>query len=117
MTAAVGRIRTTSTFRALSRPDGRGSAPGLSVAYLSERREGEPPVRIGFAVSKRFGNAVERNRIRRRLRAAAQVSGANLRPGAYVVRPEPTSAALPFEVLRASLEQAAGAAASRAAAR
>jgi len=40
------------------------------------------PVRVGFTVSRRVGNAVVRNRVRRRLRAAAEeimpeFSGAN----------------------------------------
>lgn len=31
-----------------------------------------PPVRVGFTVSRKVGNAVKRNRARRRLRAVAQ---------------------------------------------
>lgn len=31
-----------------------------------------PPVRVGFTVSRRVGDAVVRNRVRRRLRAAAE---------------------------------------------
>lgn len=31
-----------------------------------------PPVRVGFTVSRKVGNAVKRNRARRRLRTAAQ---------------------------------------------
>lgn len=44
-------------------------------------------MRVGFTVSKRVGNAVERNRVRRRLRAAAdRVLPASGKPGRdYVV--------------------------------
>lgn len=31
-----------------------------------------PPVRVGFTVSRKVGNAVVRNRVRRRLRAAVE---------------------------------------------
>src|SRR3546814_18546092 len=46
-------------------------APGL---ILQSRRRDDPegPVRVGFTASRRVGNAVGRNRARRRLRAAVQ---------------------------------------------
>ena len=36
-----------------------------------------PGLRLGFTVTKKVGHATERNRIKRRLRAAAQEAGAN----------------------------------------
>ena len=44
---------------------------GLAVQALSRGDEG--PVRIGFTVTKKDGNAVVRNRTRRRLREAARL--------------------------------------------
>jgi ribonuclease P protein component len=45
------------------------------------RRDGAPP-RIGFTVTKKLGTAVERNRIRRRLREAVRISVQDrLKPG------------------------------------
>jgi ribonuclease P protein component len=48
----------------------------MTVFYL--RREGEPGgsnLRIGFTVGKVLGGAVQRNRMKRRLREAVRLSG------------------------------------------
>ncbi|MGA8953613.1 MAG: ribonuclease P protein component [Xanthobacteraceae bacterium] len=45
-------------------------------------RESSHPVRVGFTVSRQVGNAVERNRVRRRLREMVRLAPtATLRPG------------------------------------
>ena len=44
--------------------------PGLVLQAL--RRDDSGPARLGFTVTKKVGNAVIRNRTRRRLRAAAR---------------------------------------------
>ena len=71
--------------------------------------EGVAGVRVGFTCSKKVGNAVARNRAKRRLRAAARaVLPGHGRPGwDYVLigRPEAT-AARPFESLCADLADA-----------
>ena len=60
----------------------------------------EPP-RVAYAVGRKAGGAVARNRVRRRLRAATRAHSAELEPGrAYLVGvvgspiPAPTYAAL-----------------------
>jgi ribonuclease P protein component len=51
------------------------------VLQVRDRRE-DGPVRIGFTVSKKVGNAVERNRVRRRLREVVKLTPAeNMHPG------------------------------------
>lgn len=49
--------------------------PGVVLQAL--RRQDEGPVRLGFTVTKKVGNAVLRNRTRRRLREAARLVLAN----------------------------------------
>jgi ribonuclease P protein component len=46
--------------------------PGLVLQAL--KRGDTDPVRVGFTVTKRVGNAVVRNRVRRRLREAARLT-------------------------------------------
>lgn len=49
----------------------RVAAPGM-VAQLLDRGD-EAPVRLGITATKKLGNAVVRNRVRRRLREAARL--------------------------------------------
>jgi ribonuclease P protein component len=81
------------------------AAPFLLQAL--DRRDNRSP-RVGFTVTKKTGNAVERNRIRRRLRVAARsvISRAGRDGFDYVLvarRPALTS---PFEAMLAELERA-----------
>ncbi len=45
--------------------------PGF-VLLVHPRRDGDPAMRVGFTVTKKIGNAVVRNRMKRRLRALAR---------------------------------------------
>lgn len=75
-----------------------------------QRREGEPvadgTIRVGFTCSKKLGNAVARNRAKRRLRALArEILPGGARPGwdyVLVGRPEAT-ASREFALLRGDL--------------
>ena len=49
---------------------GRKSVRNSLILQVRDRRDGSSLVRTGFTVSRKVGNAVERNRVRRRLRAA-----------------------------------------------
>lgn len=65
-----------------------------------------PAARAAFAISRKVGNAVTRNRVRRRLRAilrdldrADATAGSGLAPGAYLVSVRPEAADLPYRRL------------------
>lgn len=45
--------------------------PGF-VLLVRPRDDGDPAMRVGFTVTKKVGNAVVRNRMKRRLRALAR---------------------------------------------
>jgi ribonuclease P protein component len=62
------RIAARRDFLAAAASGLRSAQPGL---VLQARPTGADPLRIGFTVTRKVGNAVIRNRARRRLRAAA----------------------------------------------
>ncbi|MEO5866476.1 MAG: ribonuclease P protein component [Sphingomonas sp.] len=49
----------------------RAPMPGF-VLLVRDRADGDPAMRIGYTVTKKIGNAVVRNRMKRRLRALAR---------------------------------------------
>ncbi len=98
----VETLRRRADFLAAARAR-RWSAPSFTLQGR-ERRADEAPgaLRVGYTCSKKVGNAVARNRAKRRLRAAvATLAPALGRPGwDYVLigRPDAT-AARPFALL------------------
>ncbi len=49
----------------------RAPMPGF-VLLVRDRQDGDPAIRVGFTVTKKIGNAVVRNRMKRRLRALSR---------------------------------------------
>jgi ribonuclease P protein component len=81
--AATWRVRDRATFAAL-RNGRRGHAGPIRVTWLPEPGSNTPP-RVAFAVGRRVGPAVARNRVRRQLRAIAAELAPDLEPGAYLL--------------------------------
>ncbi len=50
----------------------RAATPGFNLQAL-QRNDGAPAIRVGFTCSKKVGNAVARNRAKRRLREIARI--------------------------------------------
>src|SRR5688572_31070595 len=92
--------------RLLRRQDFLAVARGLSKAsegavVQMQRRKDDGPSRIGFTVTRKVGGAVQRNRIRRRLKEAVRLAAAeHLKAGHdYVVIGRAQTAERPFAKL------------------
>jgi len=77
------------------------------------RRSGDGAIRVGFTVSRQVGNAVERNRVRRRLREVVRLStvtgAGRLRAGHdYVLIGRRAALATPFSEMMQELDAALG---------
>lgn len=97
----IWKIRDRATFEALSRARRRRRGP-ISMTFLP----GDPavPPRVAYAVGKRVGPAVVRNRVRRRLQAATVTHRAELRPGgAYLFGATSAAAEARFSEIDAAM--------------
>lgn len=108
------RVRSRLDFAAAYERGVRMSDGCLTLIALPNDR---PTSRLGLAVSKRCGNAVQRNRLKRRLREVFRQSRADLPTGLdFVVQPR-ANTPLKLELLRQSLVSLAKRAVRKLAAR
>jgi len=78
------RLTRRSEFERVRRDGQSIHGRFLVLSYLSGL-PGEEPFRLGLITSRRVGGAVERNRVRRRLRGIVQRVGDRFRPGSWLV--------------------------------
>jgi ribonuclease P protein component len=90
------RLRRRADFMAAA--GGRKVTTAAFVLQARGRADDNGPVRVGFTVSKKVGTAVERNRVRRRLKDVVKRSAAGrLRSGHdYVLIGRRAALKLPF---------------------
>jgi ribonuclease P protein component len=72
------RLRQRADFLAAA---GASKVPTAGFVLQARSRGDVGPVRVGFTVSRKVGTAVERNRVRRRLREIVRLAGADLNLG------------------------------------
>lgn len=99
---AQHRLRETREFRRVF-ARGRSGATGRIVLYWLDKRHGD--YRVGLSVSRKVGNAVVRNLLKRRLRACFQAYGPSLaeRSIDLVVVCRPSAAGATYAELSADL--------------
>ncbi|WP_086470425.1 ribonuclease P protein component [Devosia lucknowensis] len=98
--APIRRLKRRSQFLRAARGNRAGrSAFGLQVIPSPDSEAG-----VGFTVTKKVGNSPERNRMKRRLRAAAAACARDFVPGHdYVLLARREALSQPFEKMVADL--------------
>ena len=94
------RLKKRSEFLAVAR-GARLSRRGFVLQAIRREQRDEDPARIGFTVTKKVGNAVVRNRVKRRLRELARLHGpSHLKAGwDYVLIGRIGALHLPFDAM------------------
>ena len=120
--SSVGRLKRRADFLRVAAARRKWAAPGLilQVAAQPELSSEQPSqdapaaesirpesIRVGFTASRKVGNAVKRNRARRRLKAlVAEMIASGANPGLdLVLIARPATVDRPFDELRRDLQQ------------
>jgi ribonuclease P protein component len=110
--SSVGRLKRRADFLRVAAVRRKWAAPGLILQVAAQPEPATEAIRpeairVGFTASRKVGNAVKRNRARRRLKALVRemiASGAN--PGLdLVLIARPATVDRPFDELRRDLQQ------------
>jgi ribonuclease P protein component len=101
----AGRLKSRPQFLAVRNGEKR-KGPFILMEVL-DRNEPDTKPRVGFTVTKKHGNAVERNRMRRRLKEAVRLHGGiAMQPGHdYVIVARRDVLSAPFASLVRTLNE------------
>ncbi|MFT4000143.1 MAG: ribonuclease P protein component [Rhizobium sp.] len=101
----VGRLKSRPQFLAVR--EGEKRRGSFFLIEMLDHKTADVEPRVGFTVTKKHGNAVERNRMRRRLKEAVRLhAGFAMQPGHdYVVVARREVLTAPFEKLVGELVQ------------
>ena len=98
------RVRSSRDFQRVRRRGRHVSGAFVTVGY-ARRDKPDIPTRVGFSVSKRVGGAVQRNRVKRRLREIVRrLLGEMLAGGDVIITAKPSAALATFDDLAADLQ-------------
>jgi ribonuclease P protein component len=103
--ATIWRLREPAAFGRLQATRHRARSGPLWVAWSAPVDPSTPP-RVAYAIGRRVGGAVVRNRLRRRLRAI--LASSSPPPGDYLIGVTPAGADLASTQLRAHVDAALG---------
>jgi ribonuclease P protein component len=105
MTEAVDTLKRRRDFLRVARLRNSTATRGLVLQAGARGDDTVPGPRVGFTASRKVGNAVERNRARRRLRAAVrEVIPLHAAPGHdYVVIARAATLERPYDALKNDL--------------
>jgi len=111
--SAVPRLKRRTEYLRVARSGRKWAMPGLVLQMgRREARDGASGpvavIRVGFTASRKVGNAVARNRVRRRLRAAAEeILPMHAKPGCdYVIIGRVATLRRPYDALLGDLVNA-----------
>jgi ribonuclease P protein component len=99
------RLRRRGDFLAAA----TGAKVSTAAFILQARQRGDGgPVRVGFTVSRKVGKAVERNRVRRRLKEVVRLAAATGLPAGhdYVLIGRRAALSLPFDAITEDFKRA-----------
>jgi len=108
MRTAYDRLTRRAEFQRVTRARRSAAAPGLVLQVFQRPGDECAAARVGLTASRKVGNAVQRNRARRRLRAVAQATiPRHAKPGHdYVMIARQGMADRPYSALVEDLESA-----------
>ena len=92
------RLRKNGQFRYVYKKGKGAASREMALGFVRG-----PKLLVGFAVSKKVGNAVTRNLVRRRLREAFRLEMPRLKKGMYVITAREASAQADYQRLAGSL--------------
>ncbi|HST10663.1 MAG TPA: ribonuclease P protein component [Terriglobales bacterium] len=100
-----GRLLRHADFERVYKQGRRHFAAHMTVFYL--RREEGDGMRVGFTVGRVLGDAVDRNRMKRRLRESVRLSRPAASPPVdVVINPKKSVRTVEFSILRGEISKA-----------
>ncbi len=92
------RLQKNKQFQFVYRRGKSVSSKNLVLIYHQNRQ-----VKVGFSISKKVGNAVVRNKLKRQLRECVRPMLGSLKPGHYIILARNSAASASFSRLKEDL--------------